>query len=100
MENVIISLKDIEGYKNHWELLNSSIKSGNVTHGKLEKEMNSKEEKQLVSSRWNDCSTMSIIHTPTEEERKKATDEMVDNAIKNAKKFADNKREGEGKEKG
>ena len=92
--------KDIEGYKNHWELLNSSIKSGNVTHGKLEKEMNSKEEKQLVSSRWNDCSTMSIIHTPTEEERKKATDEMVDNAIKNAKKFADNKREGEGKEKG
>ena len=62
--------------------------------------MNSKEEKQLVSSRWNDCSTMSIIHTPTEEEMKKATDEMVDNAIKNAKKFADNKREGEGKEKG
>ena len=43
---------------------------------------------------------MSIIHTPTEEERKKATDEMVDNAIKNAKKFADNKREGEGKEEG
>ena len=52
--------------------------------------MNSKEEKQLVSSRWNDCSTMSIIHTPTEEERKKATDEMVDNLIKNIKKFADN----------
>ena len=41
-------------------------------------------------SRWNDCSTMSIIHTPTEEERKKATDEMVDNAIKNAKKFENN----------
>lgn len=99
-ERYNIFKKDIEGYKNHWELLNSSIKSGNVTHGKLEKEMNSKEEKQLVSSRWNDCSTMSIIHTPTEEERKKATDEMVDNAIKNAKKFADNKREGEGKEKG
>ncbi len=66
-ERYNIFKKDIEGYKNHWELLNSSIKSGNVTHGKLEKEMNSKEEKQLVSSRWNDCSTMSIIHTPTEE---------------------------------
>lgn len=81
-ERYNIFKKDIEGYKNHWELLNSSIKSGNVTHGKLEKEMNSKEEKQLVSSRWNDCSTMSIIHTPTEEERKKATDEMVDNQTK------------------
>ena len=23
-------------------------------------------------SRWNDCSTMSIIHTPTEEEREKS----------------------------
>ena len=44
-------------------------------------------------SRWNDCSTMSIIHTPTEEERKKATDEMVDNAIKNAKKFENDERE-------
>ena len=55
--------------------------------------MKSKEEKQLVSSRGNDCSTMSIIHTPTEEERKKATDEMVDNAIKNAKKFENNERE-------
>lgn len=99
-ERYNIFKKDIEGYKNHWELLNSSIKSGNVTHGKLEKEMNSKEEKQLVSSRWNDCSTMSIIHTPTEEERKKATDEMVDNLIKNIKKFADNEREDEGKEEG
>ena len=99
-ERFNIFKKDIEGYKNHWELLNSSIKSGNVTHGKLEKEMNSKEEKQLVSSRWNDCSTMSIIHTPTEEERKKATDEMVDNLIKNIKKFADNEREDEGKEEG
>ena len=55
--------------------------------------MNSKEEKQLVSSRWNDCSTMSIIHTPTEEERKKATDEMVDNAISNVKNFYSNKNE-------
>ena len=98
--HVDIFKKDIEGYKNRWELLNSSIKSGNVTHGKLEKEMNSKEENQLVSSRWNDCSTMSIIHTPTEEERKKATDEMVDNLIKNIKKFADNEREDEGKEEG
>ena len=61
-----------------------------LAHGKLEKEMNSKEEKQLVSSRWNDCSTMSIIHTPTEEERKKATDEMVDNLIKNIKKLQTN----------
>jgi hypothetical protein len=43
---------------------------------------------------------MSIIHTPTEEEREKAIDKMINNAIKNAKKFADNKREGEGKEKG
>ena len=98
--HVDIFKKDIEGYKNHWELLNSSIKSGKDTYGKLEKEMNSKEEKQLVSSRWNDCSTMSIIHTPTEEERKKATDEMVDNLIKNIKKFADNEREDEGKEEG
>lgn len=44
-------------------------------------------------SRWNDCSTMSIIYTPTEEERKEAVKEMVDNAIKNAKKFENNKRE-------
>ena len=35
-----------------------------------------------------------------EEERKKATDEMVDNLIKNIKKFADNEREDEGKEEG
>ena len=48
---------------------------------------NSKEEKQLVSSRWNDCSTMSIIHTPTEEERKEAVKEMVDNAVRNIEKF-------------
>ena len=44
-------------------------------------------------SRWNDCSTMSIIHTPTEEERKKAIDKMINNAIKNAKKFENNERE-------
>ena len=31
--HVDIFKKDIEGYKNHWELLNSSVKSGNVTHG-------------------------------------------------------------------
>ena len=31
---------------------------------------------------------------------KKATDEMVDNLIKNIKKFADNEREDEGKEEG
>lgn len=31
--HVDIFKKDIEGYKNRWELLNSSIKSGNVTHG-------------------------------------------------------------------
>lgn len=55
--------------------------------------MNSKEEKQLVNSRWNDCSTMSIIHTPTEEERKKATDEMVGNAISNVENFYSNKNE-------
>lgn len=53
--------------------------------------MNSKEEEHLVSSRWNDCSTMSIIHTPTEEERKKATDEMVDNVIGNVENFYSNK---------
>mgnify|MGYP007026101605 CR=1 FL=1 len=55
--------------------------------------MNSKEEEHLVSSRWNDCSTMSIIHTPTEEERKKATDEMVDNVIGNVENFYSNKNE-------
>ena len=31
--HVDIFKKDIEGYKNRWELLNSSIKSGNVTYG-------------------------------------------------------------------
>ena len=46
-----------------------------------------KEEKRSSTSRWNDCSTMSIIHTPTEEERKKAIDEMVDNAVRNIEKF-------------
>lgn len=51
-----------------------------------------KEEKRPVHPRWNDTSGVSIIYTPTEEERKKAIDEMVDNAIKNAKKFTDNER--------
>ena len=46
-----------------------------------------KEEKRSSTSRWNDCSTMSIIYTPTEEERKKAIDEMVDNAVRNIEKF-------------
>ena len=32
-ERYNIFKKDIEGYKNRWELLNSSIKSGNVTYG-------------------------------------------------------------------
>lgn len=36
---------------------------------------------------------MSIIHTPTEEERKKATDEMVDNVISNVENFYSNKNE-------
>lgn len=45
-------------------------------------------------SRWNDYSTMSVVHNPTEEEKKKGTEEMVDNAIKNIKEFEnDNKRE-------
>ena len=52
-----------------------------------------KEEKKSVHLRWNDASGVSIIHRATNEERKKATDEMVDNAIKNAKKFENNERE-------
>jgi len=44
-------------------------------------------EKCSSTSRWNDCSTMSIIYTPTEEERKEAVKEMVDNAVRNIEKF-------------
>lgn len=49
-------------------------------------------EKCSSTSRWNDTSGVSIVHRATEEERKEAIDEMIDNAIKNAKKFTDNER--------
>lgn len=51
-----------------------------------------KEEKKSVHPRWNDTSGVSIIHRATNEERKKATDEMVDIAIRNIEKFIDNER--------
>lgn len=51
-----------------------------------------KEEKKSVHFRWNDASGVSIIHRATNEERKKATDEMVDIAIRNIEKFIDNER--------
>lgn len=51
-----------------------------------------KEEKKSVHLRWNDASGVSIIHRATNEERKKATDEMVDTAIRNIEKFIDNER--------
>lgn len=51
-----------------------------------------KEEKKSVHLRWNDTSGVSIIHRATNEERKKATDEMVDIAIRNIEKFIDNER--------
>ena len=50
-----------------------------------------KEEKKSVHLRWNDASGVSIIRA-TNEERKKATDEMVDIAIRNIEKFIDNER--------
>lgn len=51
-----------------------------------------KEEKRPVHPRWNDASGVSVIHRATNEERKKATDEMVDIAIRNIEKFIDNER--------
>ena len=51
-----------------------------------------KEQKKSVHLRWNDASGVSIIHRATNEERKKATDEMVDIAIRNIEKFIDNER--------
>ncbi len=52
-----------------------------------------KEEKRPVHPRWNDTSGISIIYTPTEEERKKATEKMVDTAIRNIEKFHSNEEE-------
>ena len=46
-----------------------------------------KEEKRLSTSRWNDTSGVSIVHRATEEERKEAVKEMVDNAVRNIEKF-------------
>lgn len=51
-----------------------------------------KEEKRPVHPRWNDTSGISVIHRATEEERKKATEKMVDTAIRNIEKFIDNER--------
>lgn len=51
-----------------------------------------KEEKKSVHLRWNDASGVSIVHRATEEERKKATEKMVDTAIRNIEKFIDNER--------
>ena len=46
-----------------------------------------KEEKRSSTSRWNDTSGVSIVHRATEEERKEAVKEMVDNAVRNIEKF-------------
>lgn len=46
-----------------------------------------KEEKRSSTSRWNNTSGVSIVHRATEEERKKATEKMVDTAIRNIEKF-------------
>lgn len=46
-----------------------------------------KEEKCSSISRWNDTSGVSIVHRATEEERKEAVKEMVDNAVRNIEKF-------------
>lgn len=51
-----------------------------------------KEEKKSVHLRWSDASGVSIIHRATNEERKKATEKMVDTAIRNIEKFIDNER--------
>lgn len=52
-----------------------------------------KEEKRSSTSRWNDASGVSIIYRATEEERKKATEKMVDTAIRNIEKFHSNEEE-------
>lgn len=44
------------------------------------------------NSRWNDTSSISIVHRATEEERKELTEKMVDTAIKNVKEFVNNER--------
>ena len=46
-----------------------------------------KEEKRSSTSRWNDTSGVSSVHRATEEERKEAVKEMVDNAVRNIEKF-------------
>lgn len=51
-----------------------------------------KEEKRPVHPRWNDTSGISVIYRATEEERKKATEKMVDTAVRNIEKFIDNER--------
>lgn len=40
-----------------------------------------------TNSRWSDPGIVTIIHNPTEEEKKKGTEEMVNNAVKNLKEF-------------
>lgn len=49
-------------------------------------------EKSSSTSRWNDTSSISIVHRATEEERKELTEKMVDTAIKNVKEFVNNER--------
>ena len=44
-------------------------------------------EKRPVHPRWNDTSGISVIYRATEEERKKATEKMVDTAVRNIEKF-------------
>ncbi len=44
-------------------------------------------DKQFTHPRWNDASSVKIIHRATEEERKEAVKEMVDNAVRNIEKF-------------
>lgn len=51
-----------------------------------------RKEKSPVHPRWNDTSSISIVHRATEEERKELTEKMVDTAIKNVKEFVNNER--------
>mgnify|MGYP000112699918 CR=1 FL=1 len=42
-----------------------------------------------VNSRWSDPGIVEIVHNPTEEEKKRGIEEMVENAIKNIKDLSD-----------
>ena len=57
-------------------------------------------EFETICHTFNDMQSHLLQAQIKNEQYEKAIDKMINNAIKNAKKFADNKREGEGKEKG